>query len=1598
MNIKDLVDKYHINNLVFSSIYKEEEIKKISEQIKLHENNKPKKTLFIGCNSQIERIKIERTSGEKYVLWEKEQIKSNKNKAIKNRVFIEKNKKEKKVKNFLITQKKKNDNIIIEYMDSLMDPVRENSEEYKFDFSIVMAYYNRKEQTLETLKGFEKLYAGKYNFEVIIVDDNSNQENKLNNVINDFTYTINLIEISEEEKGSRINPGMAYNIGFKKTMGKIIIIQNPECYHVGNILEYTKENLNEQDYFSYSCFSVNTKELTKKLLSHNNIHQLINDPSFLNENKLFGINWYNHPTEPGRNVAYHFCSAIYKDKLDLIGGFDKRFIDGYCFDDDAFVLSIKFNLKLNIKIIEPNNVFVIHQHHEANPSLNCEDKDDSHPIKKKWLKNKKLFEEIKKIHERNNFIYPKLMFLYWDNSPLSYLNYLTIESFNNFNPEWKIIIFRPIKNSNIITWNTGEQKTKYDGKDYFYKLENINNVEIKYICLNSIGFNNNASEVIKSDYFRYYILEKHGGLWSDFDILYTASIEEKMNFEENNVIFRCSPYTWTGEKRIKINREIEQYFPIGLFLSKPLSIFFRYIKNKCLENYNPKNYQTFGASLFLNLFPNIEKIHEIDNIKICNEDYYLPWSWNESSEFYGKLDNILPDNNIGIHWFNGLEESKKFAYRLNSRFSNFNVTCYLDKFISKYINKCSHNINFLMYFNDEFEKLKIFIKNIKNIYAHSNIFINLITNKENEHFNELNLENIITYKSFKNAIENINADYIFYQNIIVSHDENLNNLLETYNLTKYDYIGLNKEIQNNKLTDKFKELIYDKKLPDIVYFNKKTFLDKNIVINSDFLLLEDLKNIKLKTNKISYLFPEKIPRIIHFYWDGSKFDYLSLLTLKTFVFNNPDWVVNLWMPKIVDKKKIVWESQEFIPPHAFQYNDKDYLNLEELEKLLGINIKNIDYFDLKLHKNYTEVLKSDIFRWKILNEYGGVWSDMDILFIDKIEKTNFDFIKKDKFNDIDLVISQYQRYIQGIDHPIDFYYIGFLMCAPNSEFFKIMYNKSLVNINKKSYQGVGGDLMKSYFGLFDNVKTKINSDNYVNLQSDSIYYYWWADLLNLYINKCEDDKFFTLQSKNIIGFHWFRGVHMSKVYNNFLNYSKKIHNFENFRGPLIEWVEYYKNIFNDFKENNFEKKISIVMGYINRLPQLEITLQTINKTKHVNYEIIIINDGNEDLDYLIKKYPNSNIKIVYNSDKTYVNPAISYNKGIDLANGEIILLQNPECCHVGDILTIINCILKQNDYLAFSCYYLDNYEKNTLLNNILFKNNNDDEINFWNKDKFFKIYNFTTDYANKSILPKENRGWSSHHKYKPNYLHFCTAIYKNDLIKIGKFSDEYKDGICFDDDDLVRKVILNKLNNEYYLIPQEASSYPQLSQHAAFVFHQHHDRFEYSDNGIMEKWENNKNIFINSNSKYINIYIKEIIKNLSYEIKIKNGNILNFDTNNNKYLMEFNTNDSNTIMIKLNIPKNFEYIFNGGNLKLSNNIIEILDQINFNVIITSEDLEEININDEIINKENEKFNYFGKIKKGKLIIKNIQKKKINIEVKIINKEIDYKDNTLFEEI
>jgi hypothetical protein len=276
---------------------------------------------------------------------------------------------------------------------------------------------------------------------------------------------------------------------------------------------------------------------------------------------------------------------------------------------------------------------------------------------------------------QNSFRYPKLLHLYWDGSPLSFLNYLTVISFNRYHPHWNIIVYSPDVPTTALTWASHEQKKRYTGPCYLEKLKGIPNVTLQQVCLDALGFDSEASEVIKSDYFRYHVLHKHGGVWSDFDIVYTASIEDKMSFAEDAVVFRCKSTSY--------------YYPIGFFIAMPNAPLFRYLMQQSTTHYDKHEYQSIGAQMWSTLFPTPDDLRAVQpSLKICDHTYYLPWAWNELPEFLQKTTNTLPPSNIGLHWFNGATASKQYAIELETRRESFQPTCFLDQLIMKYIETC----------------------------------------------------------------------------------------------------------------------------------------------------------------------------------------------------------------------------------------------------------------------------------------------------------------------------------------------------------------------------------------------------------------------------------------------------------------------------------------------------------------------------------------------------------------------------------------------------------------------------------------------------------------------------------------------------------------------------------------------------------------------------------------------------------------------------------------------------------------------------------------------------------------------------------------------
>jgi len=207
--------------------------------------------------------------------------------------------------------------------------------------SIVATYYQRQKQLIKTLDSFKQ-----YNpddFSVVIVDDNSPDDINLPG----YSFDITILKLKEKHW---ICPAPVFNFGFVealKSKPEVIIIQNAECYHKGDIIGYIKNHLTDSNYLSFAAYSLGKGEDVD-----------INNLNPVGASGNGDSAWYNHSVY--RPEALHFCCAITAKNLIKINGFDERFAEGLGYEDNYLIHQIR-TLGLKIEIID--DPFVFHQYH-----------------------------------------------------------------------------------------------------------------------------------------------------------------------------------------------------------------------------------------------------------------------------------------------------------------------------------------------------------------------------------------------------------------------------------------------------------------------------------------------------------------------------------------------------------------------------------------------------------------------------------------------------------------------------------------------------------------------------------------------------------------------------------------------------------------------------------------------------------------------------------------------------------------------------------------------------------------------------------------------------------------------------------------------------------------------------------------------------------------------------------------------------------------------------------------------------------------------------------------------------------------------------------
>lgn len=256
---------------------------------------------------------------------------------------------------------------------------------------------------------------------------------------------------------------------------------------------------------------------------------------------------------------------------------------------------------------------------------------------------------------------PKILHLYWDGSPMSELQMLTVVTFHKVNPDWKIIVHTPLQGKGT------KQKfiPEYTGLDYFPRLKELSYLtivkeDIEDYCTISLP------DILRSDILRYQVLYDTGGVWSDFDVLWLKSFEDFWKVSavwNSNVSTEMSGF-------VCLHKTIEGHHSIGVLASVPGNEFYSDLIKECTEIQRTcKNlqHQTFGADMLNRLFPKLKDITSKypGMVGVPYKTFY-PYSIFNLAQLYQKDDlTVLEEDVLAVHWFNGHRLAKQYVNNKN---------------------------------------------------------------------------------------------------------------------------------------------------------------------------------------------------------------------------------------------------------------------------------------------------------------------------------------------------------------------------------------------------------------------------------------------------------------------------------------------------------------------------------------------------------------------------------------------------------------------------------------------------------------------------------------------------------------------------------------------------------------------------------------------------------------------------------------------------------------------------------------------------------------------------------------------------------------------
>ena len=218
-------------------------------------------------------------------------------------------------------------------------------------YSIIMPYH--KKRTLHnTLLSYVHHYADRKDFEVLVMEDCKNiadrdEHRALLAILNQFERKLYIRHVETQFENS-YSPSRIFNAGAKVATGDFIVLTNPECFHMSNVLAGFDRELhkNPAAHIVAACFNTDNNTPVKKFSDFKPIRKI----------------WLQHSKHLNRGLFW--CSVLSKALYDKVGGFDEGYAAGFGREDVDFVRMVK---AAGIKVVACDDILVVHQNHPPIP-------------------------------------------------------------------------------------------------------------------------------------------------------------------------------------------------------------------------------------------------------------------------------------------------------------------------------------------------------------------------------------------------------------------------------------------------------------------------------------------------------------------------------------------------------------------------------------------------------------------------------------------------------------------------------------------------------------------------------------------------------------------------------------------------------------------------------------------------------------------------------------------------------------------------------------------------------------------------------------------------------------------------------------------------------------------------------------------------------------------------------------------------------------------------------------------------------------------------------------------------------------------------------